>query len=255
MVLASQSVCLCQSACLFVFLSFCVSVFLFCIFLVGGWLAGWHNFSLDTSPSKALPVSLSVFVLSGFVFLFSYPGPLLSGFYTPIEDLFYPVKAGAESNYVFRFIFVKFQTPKSSTLIALMDLRVWITRHVVNSLAEDSAAVLCQTLYAVRTTSTVALADIGITTSQFSFYLKLHVGGMWLSFVTFLTWKTTSCRYGWLPSGFLPSIPVRRFCDSQTISSPSDLFKFKIRLDSKKEERKMENLYLMFSLSFKEQNV
>ena len=193
----SQSVCVCLSVCVFVFLRVCVFV---CVFLVGGWLAsslgwpgsfawlaGWHNFSLDTSPSKAPPVSLSVFVLIGFVFLFSYPGPLLSGFYTPIEDLFYPVKAGAESNYVFRFIFVKFQTPKSSTLIALMDLRVWITRHVVNSLAEDSAAVLCHTLYAVRTTNTAALADIGITTSQLSFYLKLHVGGMWLSFVTFFS--------------------------------------------------------------------
>ena len=94
----------------------------------------------------------------------------------------------------------------------------------MNSLAEDSAAVLCHTLYAVRTTSTAALADIGITTSQLSFYLKLHVGGMWLSFVMFLTWKTTSCGYRWLPSGFLMSIPVRRFCGSETISSPSVLF-------------------------------
>ena len=82
------------------------------------------------------------------------------------------------------------------------------------------------------------LAECGFLSSRFS-----------------VTWKTTSCSYGWLPSGFLPWTPVRRFCDSETISSPSDLFKFKIRLDSKKEERKMENLYLMFSLSFKEQNV
>lgn len=119
-----------------------------------------------------------------YCFLFQLPWPLqIYIFFYSYRRFVLSSESGCRNQLGFRFIFVKFQTPKSSTLIALMDLRVWITRHVVNSLADHSAAVLCHTLCAVRTTSTAALLDIGITTPQLSCYLKCHVGGMWLSYI------------------------------------------------------------------------
>lgn len=147
-----------------------------------GWLVGtslfwtrdrhWQRLFLYLSLYSSVLFSFSVTLApSNLYFFYSYRRFVLSS------------ESGCRNQLGFRFIFVKFQTPKSSTLIALMDLRVWITRHVVNSLTDHSAAVLCHTLCAVRTTSTAALLDIGITTPQLSCYLKCHVGGMWLSYI------------------------------------------------------------------------